>query len=110
MATPTSETDIRNLLQLDAHAVTHPAPKPYFVEEWVIDLDGITYAREAIDAALKDSDDDSIRELLEYHGKILKHNNVGGHGSVGDEISVIDAIRSCASKETMERIARIQTD
>ena len=104
MAVPESEAGIRSALQLDEHASQYPAPPSGSKREYVVVIDGITCTKAAIDAALKASDDKTLRELLQYPGLILAHDNVHGHGGGGSKMEISRIVARHASKETNERI------
>jgi hypothetical protein len=108
MGIPQSETDIKSLLRLDEFATKHPAPPEGSKREQVIELEGITYTKAAVEAALQATDDETIKDLLQYPKEILAHNNIYGHGGAGSNMGIERAILYCASRETRERVMGIQ--
>lgn len=88
MGIPQTETQLRNALKLDEYANQHTAPPLNTKMENVVELDGVAYTREAIDAALQAADDQTIRDILQYQHKILSHNNITGHGGAGGNLEI----------------------
>lgn len=99
MEIPASEADLIEVLNLDKHAAIHPAPPSGTKMETVVVLEGVTYTRSAVAAALGSLDDATIQNILQYPFHILSHNNISGHGGAGGELEIGRILELCASQK-----------
>ncbi len=103
---PQTENDIRGALRLDEFVKDYGHPD---AEGVYLDFAGVTYTRDAVDAALRDASDEVVREVLRYDREISVHNGQTGHGSSGCAINIWSALLSWRKEDGLsyERFDKI---
>lgn len=98
-----TERELIELLNLDAHAINHPAPKLGERSNITI-LENRDYSREAIAEAVRVLDTARLHELLSYTDPIFNHNNMEGSNSYGGFFTIDGLLRLLLTPEEYENI------